>query len=254
MKKVLIVLLLGFMAMGIHAQTDERSKTDDGMIPAQFQTNKMQWLEEVTAQPTSPICCFLQKEIEYPEQCAEIYEEGEVVVQFVIETNGEIRDIEITNPVSRLLDNQVVYCLKKTSGSWVPAIQDGISVETTHKLCVIFDVEGNTPLEELSASHYLSGIKYLLEAEEIEQDVFLAENTRNKKARRHYNKALAHFKEANKLQAEESSIYYWQSRAYEQMGDMSMMKEKMDVYEELLNPDPDIIEEYVTIGYKNNSK
>jgi len=82
MKRVLIVLLLGFMATGIHAQNKERSITNEGIIPAHFQTNKMQRLEEVTVQPQSPICCFLQNEIEYPEQCAEIYEEGEVVVQF----------------------------------------------------------------------------------------------------------------------------------------------------------------------------
>nr|WP_321453851.1 energy transducer TonB [uncultured Carboxylicivirga sp.] len=247
MKRIMIVLLLGFMAIGIQAQRN-------GIIPAQFQTNKIQTLEEVTVRPQSPICCYLQSEIEYPEVSAEILEEGEVVVQFIIEEDGEIRDLEIINSVSRLLDDQVITCLKKTSGSWAPALLDGQAIESTHKLYVIFDVEGNTPLKDLCFDHYKTGVKYSMEADKVAKDVFMTYDKRNKKAERLYNRALTQFAIASKYQAEEASICYWQFKTHEKMGNMSMMKEKMDIYYELLSPDEDIIEEFVTIAYPRKIK
>nr|WP_321406436.1 energy transducer TonB [uncultured Carboxylicivirga sp.] len=253
MKKVLSVVAFGIMALGLTAQNNTKS-INEGDIPARLKTNEIQRLEEVTVLPQSPLCCFMQKEIEYPEQCAIIGEEGQVVVQFIIETNGEIRDLKVINPVSKLLDDQVVYCLKKTSGLWAPAIEHGQAIESVHKLYVTFDIEGNKSLGELSAEHYKNGIQYIVKGDEIRSDYFLSQDKKLKKADRQYRYALNHFNVAKKLQAEEAAIIFWQSKVYERLGDLSMMKDKLDEYHSVLMPDEFENKDYVCISYPLNKK
>lgn len=242
------------MAVGIQAQTNERRQTNDGMIPAQFKTDEMQHLEQINVQPQSPICCFLQNTIQYPEECAESFEEGEVAVQFIIEKDGGIRDIEIVNSVSRKLDYQVVTCLQKTDGKWNPAMVDGQPIDTERKLYVIFDVEGNSTHTEKAELFCKRGMKLINRAELMETEDDLMQGSQNKKTIRLYNKAIDQFNHAARYKAEQASYAFWQSFAYEKIGDMSKMKEKLDEFEKLVSSEQDVNKEYVTIGYKINKK
>ncbi len=178
----------------------------------------------------------------------EIEEEGEVVVQLTISDRGNISDMQIVNSVSQTLDKQVIKCLANTEGKWSPAKEDGIPVESTRKIHVIFDILGNATHEEISLSHYALGVKHLQLGELIENDPFLAQNKKDRKASRAYKSALNHFNTASKYTAEEPTLIFMQAKAYEHMGNASMMQDRYDEFEELVSNDDNTLDLYVTIS------
>lgn len=248
MKKALFMMLLCFVALGLYGQNNERSRKSDVDVQAEFRTDQMQTLPEVSVQPKSSICCFLEKEIQYPELSTEIEEEGEVVVQLTISDRGNISDMQIVNSVSERLDRQVINCLANTDGKWSPAMDDGIPVESTRKIHVIFDILGNPTHEEISLNQYSTGVKQLHQAEMIEQDPFLAQNKKDRKTERAYKSALNHFNTASKYTAEEPTIIFMQAKVYEKMGNASMMQDKYNEFEELVSNSDNTLDLYVTIG------
>jgi len=70
-----------------------------------------------------------------------------------------------------------------------------------------FDIKNNSPLYKRYINHYTKGIKHIYRAELYEKDDALSENKRMNKLNRQYKRALYHFTEAGKFQAEESTIY-----------------------------------------------
>ncbi len=230
MKSLLILLWFGIMTMGIQAQNEERSKKKEGRVPAQSQTNKTHKIKEVKVQPQFSIGYFMLNEIEYPKESLDLLDEGQVVVQFKVQSNGEIRDIEVLNSVSEKLDEQVISCLKRTNGKWTPDEENGKPVESIRKMLVTFDIKNNSPLNQRSINHYTKGIKHIYRAELYEKDDALSENKRINKLNRQYKRALYHFTEAGKFQAEESTIYYWQYYANKKLGDVEKMEENLQAY------------------------
>nr|WP_321406435.1 energy transducer TonB [uncultured Carboxylicivirga sp.] len=234
MKYLLLIFWLGVMTMGIHAQNTERSKKQDERVPAKLQTDQIQKISEITILPQSSISYFLMNTIEYPENSVAKMEEGQVVVKFIIEPDGAIRDIKVINSVSEAIDEQVINGVQKTSGKWLPAYENGKPVESEHKLYITFDIMNNLPLNEQSIDHFTKGMKLIYQAELYEKENPINNNKKVKKLNRQYKKALYHFDEAAKYQAEEGSIFYWQSYAYQKLGDMQRMEEKLKEYQATL--------------------
>ncbi len=252
MKKLMIIMFVGFVTVGMYGQNTERSNTTDQTAPAQFKTSEMQKLEEINVVSKSTLCKFMENSIEYPEISAEQYEEGEVVVQFLIDENGNVSNIQIVNSVSPRLDQIVIDCLEKTDGQWQAALVDGEPVETEKKLYVVFDVEGNSPHKDIAHSKLQSGINAIKEANTLEAND-LSEVKFKQKSDRLYSRALALFEDASKYTAEEPSISFWEAKAYSGLGNMSMMQEKLNEFNQLLSPDENLVKEYVMIGFNRSN-
>jgi TonB family protein len=80
--------------------------------------------------------------IVYPKKAQKNGIQGRVLVQFVIDTQGTITEINVLQTPDNSLSDEVVRILK-SSPKWTPGIQDGKAVRVKYTLPVDFRIEGN---------------------------------------------------------------------------------------------------------------
>lgn len=82
---------------------------------------------------------FLQKTLVYPDEAVRNEIQGQVVVKFIVGVDGRTSDIKaISGPLE--LRAEAVRVVKK-SGTWVPAVQNGIKVESYKSQPINFKLE-----------------------------------------------------------------------------------------------------------------
>ena len=90
---------------------------------------------------------YLQKNLEYPEKAKKAKKEGVVVVQFVVETNGEISDPRIARHLELSMDS-AAWRLVKNMPRWTPASDYGTRVRCKYSLPVAFRIPKPKPVVE----------------------------------------------------------------------------------------------------------
>lgn len=80
---------------------------------------------------------WVMKNTKYPESAREMGIEGKVIVQFVINANGDLEDIKILRTLDLACDAEVIKTVKK-SPKWVPGRQGGKVVKQQFILPIIF--------------------------------------------------------------------------------------------------------------------
>lgn len=81
---------------------------------------------------------YLNKTFRYPENAVEEGIAGLVVVQFVVDKEGNVTDVEaISGPEKGGLRDEAVRVIKK-SGKWMPAIQNGRQVKSYKRQPIVF--------------------------------------------------------------------------------------------------------------------
>ncbi len=81
---------------------------------------------------------YLNRNFHYPDAAVQQGIEGTVVVQFTVDSTGNVSDIHVVSgPESGGLREHTEWIIRH-SGKWVPAYKDGIPVTTTKKQPVIF--------------------------------------------------------------------------------------------------------------------
>lgn len=107
----------------IQPQTDfvlqDTSKEEDSVIvevPAQFRGGMQAFYE------------YVGKSLNYPKKARKKKIQGKVVVQFVIDKNGEIIDVEVIKSLHPLLDAEAVRVIQ-SSPKWIPATHEGKKVK-----------------------------------------------------------------------------------------------------------------------------
>jgi protein TonB len=108
----------------------KKSDGDDRFIPiekeAEFPGGKDAWAR------------FLNKTLRYPDEALNIGIDGMVIVQFVVDVDGSISDVQVVSgPEKGGLREEAVRVIKK-SGKWVPALQNGRSVKAYRRQPVVF--------------------------------------------------------------------------------------------------------------------
>ena len=131
MKKSIITLLVCLMAIinVALAQTDSNSSED---------SSKPQIFTQVEVNPEFPggeeaLFKFLGVNTKYPRKAKKKGKEGIVYVQFVVEVDGSIGDIEILRSVHKLLDEEAVRVIRSMP-RWEPGKQRGEDVRVYYKL------------------------------------------------------------------------------------------------------------------------
>jgi len=71
---------------------------------------------------------YIQKNLRYPEEAVEKEISGIVIVQFVIDVTGKIKNIEVAKKVNPLLDKEAVRVIS-SSPKWKPGKQQGVKVK-----------------------------------------------------------------------------------------------------------------------------
>lgn len=82
---------------------------------------------------------YLEKNIQYPKECKENNIQGKVYVNFVVNTDGTLDNIEISKSSgNEALDSEAVR-LVKAMPNWIPGKQnDGKAVRASFTLPVLF--------------------------------------------------------------------------------------------------------------------
>lgn len=80
---------------------------------------------------------FLSKNLVYPEKSRKKGIQGQVIIKFVVDKNGEIINESIFKSVDQLLDNEALRVVKKMP-KWKPGIQDGKHVNVWCQLPIKF--------------------------------------------------------------------------------------------------------------------
>ncbi len=173
----------------------------------------------------NPINKFLQADLSIKADDSEYqFQEGTVVIDFTVKTDGSLDNFIVQNSVSDLNDYEVIASLKSTSGTWMPGQKDGIPVEMEKRVVIAFTREDNPSLNEQAIYYSQRGIKKFMKGEQCESDLFLSQETRIKRSDRKYHSALNKFNEAERMRPGEAQILFWQARTYEKLDD-DLMKD-----------------------------
>lgn len=84
---------------------------------------------------------FLQKNIVFPDRARNLNKNGTVVVQFIVDTKGNVGDVEIYQSVEYSLDEEAIRIIKG-SPKWKPAYLDGKNVKAYRRQPLTFQVPG----------------------------------------------------------------------------------------------------------------
>ena len=90
---------------------------------------------------------YLQTHVKYPPEAVKDSIQGRVVVQLLIERNGEVHEVKVVHSVHELLDNEAVRVCKSLP-KFFPGRVGGETVAMWLTLPVTFKLEGKSDLEE----------------------------------------------------------------------------------------------------------
>lgn len=84
---------------------------------------------------------YLNKTLKYPPEAQESEIQGTIIVQFIVDKEGNVSDVEaVSGPSTGGLRDEAVRVIKK-SGKWEPAIQNGRKVKSYKKQPITFRLE-----------------------------------------------------------------------------------------------------------------
>ena len=84
---------------------------------------------------------YLQKNLQYPQDAIDNEIQGTVTVQFIVDKEGAVSDVEAISGPNELR-NEAIRVIKK-SGKWEPAVQNGRKVKSYKKQPITFRLEAN---------------------------------------------------------------------------------------------------------------
>ena len=97
------------------------------------------WAEEMPEFPggDSEMLNYFAKNISYPEIAIRAQVEGKVVLTFIVDKNGEIRDVSVAKSIGAGCDEEAMRVLKSMP-RWIPGKQNGKPVITKINIPVVF--------------------------------------------------------------------------------------------------------------------
>lgn len=84
---------------------------------------------------------YLNRNLRYPQEAIDNEIQGAVVVQFIVDKEGNVSDVEAISGPNELR-NEAIRVIKK-SGKWTPAVQNGRQVKSYKKQPIVFKLEEN---------------------------------------------------------------------------------------------------------------
>jgi protein TonB len=82
---------------------------------------------------------YLNKNLRYPQEAQDNEIQGTVVIQFVVDKEGVVSDVQAISGPAELRDEAIRVI--KRSGKWTPAIQNGRQVKSYKKQPITFRLE-----------------------------------------------------------------------------------------------------------------
>jgi|WetSurMetagenome_2_1015567.scaffolds.fasta_scaffold246561_2 periplasmic protein TonB len=139
MKNVLLSLLMPFLLVCMTTTSMQAQDSTAVKKKANYSVEKM---------PQFPggeeaLLAFIKNNLKYPAVAAEIGIQGRVVLRFVINTDGNVTDINVIRSLSKECDNEAVRVVKLMP-KWIPGSQDGKNVPVYFTLPFVYKLlKGN---------------------------------------------------------------------------------------------------------------
>ena len=141
-----------FFALGLMASVVVNAQVIDDHLDVAVISGEDDWAEilvqVVEQQPEFPggmaeLMKYLQKNIRYPQICKEQRVQGRVIVQFVVNADSTITDVNVVKPVNPYLDQEALRVVKAMP-KWNPGKQRGEPVRVRFTLPVTFRLPADT--------------------------------------------------------------------------------------------------------------
>lgn len=97
-----------------------------------------------SSEPMVALMYDLSKSLQYPENAVTNNVEGKVIVRFVVDEEGAIRDIKVLQGVEEDLDRAAIEAVKSLPGKWTPAYSNGKPVSCYFTVPIKFKLQSNT--------------------------------------------------------------------------------------------------------------
>ncbi len=94
---------------------------------------------------------YLSENLVYPPTIQDRRFKGKVLVQFVVETDGSISNVEVVRSLYKDLDEEVVRVIKNMP-KWIPAEQDGKAIREYYRVPIGFEF-GDSSMPTFSTSN-----------------------------------------------------------------------------------------------------
>jgi TonB family protein len=141
MKRTISMILLGLGILATsYANSHAATRANKETATTQMQDEGVFVIYET--QPEFPggmaeLMKYIQKNIQYPSICKEKRLQGRVIVQFVVNTDSTINDVQVIKPVNPYFDKEAIR-LVKSMPKWKPGEQYGKPVQVRFTLPVTF--------------------------------------------------------------------------------------------------------------------
>jgi TonB family protein len=133
-------LVIPFAALAIVATTNKELVAKPITIVAKHTDDKVYILVDVMPEfkgGTEALMKYLGNNVKYPKEAKENKIEGKVLIGFIIDTKGNIKEVNIIKTADELLDAEAVRVIK-TMPKWKPGKQDGKKVNVKFVLPIAF--------------------------------------------------------------------------------------------------------------------
>ena len=112
-----------------------------GTAPSTTQEETFMVVEQMPEYPggMSALMKYLGDHVKYPTEAQKAKEQGRVILQFVVETDGSISNIKVVRSVSPLLDAEAIRVMS-TMPKWKPGMQRGKVVRVKFTVPVTFQL------------------------------------------------------------------------------------------------------------------
>ncbi len=136
MKKTLFTILFFMCLLNIKAQNKKDS------IP---ESSKDKIFTEIETPPEFPggvneFYNFLSNNIIYPAEAKKNNIVGRIIIRFVVEKDGSLRDLKVIRGVNKLLDDEALRVME-LSPKWHPGIQKGKAVRCEFVVPISFSLK-----------------------------------------------------------------------------------------------------------------
>ena len=170
MKKTVIFLfslMLSLMAFGQIETKDLMINLEEVEVTPPMFTGVENVVAILQTNNTELVKEFIVENINYPEKALDHEEEGTVIIQFIVTSDGTVNNFKVVNSVSPNIDNELIRVLKTTTGMWNPGYNNGAPVAMGKEVSMVFCVdecEFNSVMEHFTikaAEYFQNGCKKL---------------------------------------------------------------------------------------------
>lgn len=115
--------------------------TEPAAAPESFAFNAVEQKPTFNGGDANEFAKWVYSQLEYPEAAKEAGEQGRVLVQFTVNTDGSMSDATVLRSASPELDAEALRVVNSCTQKWTPGMQDGKPVPVSFSIPIVFQLK-----------------------------------------------------------------------------------------------------------------